>query len=409
MSLGRLAFAALEREFERSTLGGPRGAATAAILPLLDRIKPGDSVAITAGSRSIGGLVPILAGLVAALKSVHAAPFIVPAMGSHGGATDEGQANLLAGLGITEASVGAPVRSSMDTVVLGRTQDGLAVHCDRLAAGADWVLAVNRVKAHTKFKGRIESGIMKMIAVGLGKHAGAAALHKSAVRVGMERAITSIARMSLSKVRFLGGVGIVEDAYAAPHTVAAFPPETLEDGEAGLLELAKRLAPKIPFDDVDLLIVDAIGKDVSGTGMDVNVTGRNRDILGDFSTTPRVKRIFVRDLTPDTAGNALGIGFADFTTDRLVANMDYQKTVINALTGLSPEKAAVPIHFATDAACLAAALDSLGDWIPETVRIVRIRDTKRLSRILVSQALAGPDRALQPLRFDEAGNLPEFP
>jgi uncharacterized protein (DUF362 family) len=383
---------------------------------VLARVRPGESVAVTAGSRGIDRIAEVTRAVCDAVRAAGGEPFVVPSMGSHGGATAEGQTAVLAALGMTEASLGAPVRSSMDTVVLGTTARGLKVHADRSAAGADHVIVVNRVKCHTKFKAEIESGLCKMLAVGLAKHAGATQAHRHAVRLGMAAIILDAARMCLEKLPVLAGLGLVENGAGRLHTVRALAPEVLMDGEKELLVLAKGLLPKLPFADIDLLIVDRIGKDVSGTGMDTNVTGRNRDILGDFTVTPRVARILVRGLTERTKGNALGIGYADFTTDRLVAAMDYRATVTNALTGISPEKAAIPVHFPTDRQAVAAALDSLGAWTAETVRVVRIRDTLHLARIQASPALLRdlPAHAVQdgdpaPMDFGPDGNLTDIP
>ncbi|UZP68038.1 nickel-dependent lactate racemase [Desulfovibrio mangrovi] len=353
----------------------------------LKAVTAGQTVAITAGSRGIDRIAEVTAALVAICRDMGLDPYIVPSMGSHGGATAEGQVKVLASLGITEASIGAPIRSSMDVVRLGETEDGIPVFMDSLAMQADHIIIANRIKSHTKFKAPIESGLFKMACIGLGKHTGAALYHKLAVRHGFARVIREAGRLTLAKAPILFGLGLVENAHGKLHTIKAIAARNVEAEEEKLLMLCKQLSPKLPFAAVDLLIVDAIGKNISGTGMDVNVTGRNRDILGDFTSTPRISRIFVRDLTPESEGNALGIGFADFTTDRLVNAMDYGKTVTNALTGISPEKAAIPIHYPTDRQALQAALHSLGDWQPETVRIVRIADTLHLENIYVSPAL----------------------
>ncbi|GFM35680.1 lactate racemase domain-containing protein [Desulfovibrio psychrotolerans] len=382
-------------------------------------VVPGQTVAITAGSRGIDRIAEVTAALVEACRRMGLEPFIVPSMGSHGGATAEGQVRVLASLGITEESVGAPIRSSMQVVRLGETADGIPVFMDALAMQADHIVIANRVKSHTKFKAPIESGLFKMACIGLGKHEGAALYHKLAIRHGFAHVIRAAGRVALAKSPILFGLGLVENAFGKLHTVRAMAPQTLEAEEEALLTLSKSLAPGLPFHDIDLLIVDAIGKNISGTGMDVNVTGRNRDILGDFTSTPRVSRIFVRDLTPESEGNALGIGFADFTTDRLVNAMDYAKTVTNALTGISPEKAAIPIHYPSDRQALQAALHSLGDWQPETVRIVRIANTLRLEQLYASPALlAAQENAsapalrqtapARPITFMQDGNLPPF-
>ena len=385
-------------------------------LNLGGKVRPGQSVAVTAGSRGIHGVDTILAVVCGFFREMGASPFLFPAMGSHGGATAEGQVAVLASLNVTEETMGAPIRSSMDTVSLGDTAEGIPVVTDALASRADHIVVVGRVKSHTKFKGTLESGLFKMMGIGMGKHQGAELMHRMAVIHSFPTVVRSVGSHVLSRLPMLCGLGLVENAHGRTHTVRAFLPDEMERGEEALLRLSKELAPGIPFEDVDLLIVDEIGKDVSGTGMDTNVTGRNRDILGDFTTTPRVKRIFVRDLTTASEGNALGIGFADFTTDRLAAAMDYKKTVTNALTGISPEKAAMPVHFPTDREAITAALDSLGPWSPETVRVARIKNTLRLDTLYLSPALlsslpssVSPLGDPEPMRFGPDGNLEPFP
>jgi hypothetical protein len=421
--------APVRQEFDATQVGDVEKAVSLAVEQLrssgmLRPVRPGQTVAITAGSRGIDRIAEVTAALVTVCRAMGLEPFIVPSMGSHGGATAEGQVQVLASLGITEETAGAPIRSSMQVVQLGETEDGIPVFMDALAMQADHIIIANRVKSHTKFKAPIESGLFKMACIGLGKHTGAALYHKLAVRHGFAHVIRQAGRLALATAPVLFGLGLVENAHGKLHTIAAIVPQQIEQEEEILLTLCKELSPKLPFSVIDLLIVDRIGKNISGTGMDVNVTGRNRDILGDFMSSPRVSRIFVRDLTPESEGNALGIGFADFTTDRLVHAMDYAKTVTNALTGISPEKAAIPIHFPTDRQSLQAALHSLGDWQPETVRIVRIADTLHLETMHVSPALlaglpASARRTGQtrqtgqigqigqatPMEFDNDGNL----
>ncbi|WP_027370702.1 lactate racemase domain-containing protein [Desulfovermiculus halophilus] len=376
--------------------------------------QPGQSVAITAGSRGIDRMDRILAALIANLKHMGLRPYIVPSMGSHGGASAEGQVQVLASYGITEQEMGAPILSSMDTVCLGYTDLGTPVVMDQLAAEADHIVVVNRIKAHTKFKAKIESGLMKMLAIGLGNHAGASRLHALAPIHGLGPLIEHTGRYVLDHSPLLFGLGIVENAFGRCALIRAVEPAALVEEEKKLLVRAKRLAAKIPWPEVDLLIVDRIGKDISGTGMDTNVTGRNRDILGDFCSEPRIKRIVIRGLTPATEGNALGLGFADFCTTRAVQAMDKKKTYTNAMTGVSPEKAAIPMHLDTDQETIAAALDSLGHWTQESVRVVRIQDTLHLQRLQASPALLaqlphhcsilGRTREMQ---FDVQGNLNE--
>ncbi|MGE4296877.1 MAG: hypothetical protein AB7E47_02515 [Desulfovibrionaceae bacterium] len=404
--------------FDATAIADMDAAVRQAVAPLdlAAAVRPGQSVAIAVGSRGINRIDEAVAALCALCRDLGAAPFVFPAMGSHGGATPEGQTAVLAALGVTEARVGAPIRATMDTVVLGTALPGLETHLDAFAATADHIIPVGRIKSHTKFKAPLESGLFKMMAVGMAKHRGATLMHRMSLAHGFYECIRAAGRLMLDKTPVLFGLGMVENGFGNAHTVAAVRPAAMEAREEELLRLAKVLSPKIPFPDIDLLIVDRIGKDISGTGMDTNVTGRNRDILGDFTTTPRVKRVVVRDLTAKTGGNALGIGFADFTTDRAVAAMDYAKTVTNALTGVSPEKAAIPIHFATDREVVAAALGSLGHWTPDTVKVVRIADTLHLDRLYASAALlaacpkdATPLERAMPMTFGPDGNLPPFP
>ena len=394
----------------------PRAVAEEAARIRLERkVQPGQSVAIAVGSRGIDRLAQVVRSLCDLFRGLGARPFIVSAMGSHGGASAEGQARVLTGLGVTEQAMGAPLCIGMETIRLGTSGLGMPVLVDALAAEADNLVIVNRIKAHTKFKALVESGLMKMLAVGLGNDEGARLLHGLAPVHGMFALIDAAARMILERGNLLCGVGLVENGLGRLHTLRLLPPSEIPEHEPRLLTLAKRLAPKLPFDELDVLIVDEIGKDISGTGMDTSVTGRNRDILGDFTTTPRIKRIFVRDLSPGTAGNALGLGFADVTTDRVARTMDYGKTVINALTGLSPEKAALPLHLPTDRLALAATIHTLGVISPEKLRMVRIKTSKHLERLLVSPALlhdprTGLEILRPPLPMDFVGDdLAPFP
>jgi hypothetical protein len=390
--LARIRFpdmALVRQRIENETLDDvPRAVAEEAVrIGLERRVRPGQSVAIAVGSRGIDRLSQVTRSLCDLFRGLKARPFIVSAMGSHGGATPEGQTRVLADLGISEQTTDAPLRIGLRTVSLGASGLGMPVLVDSLAAGADHLVVVNRIKAHTKFKALVESGLMKMLAVGLGNDEGARLLHGLAPAHGMYALIDAAARVILERGNLLCGVGLVENGLGRLHTLRLLSPNEIPEQEPLLLTLAKRLAPKLPFDDLDVLVVDEIGKDVSGTGMDTNVTGRNRDILGDFTSTPRIKRIFVRDLSPGTAGNALGIGFADVTTDRVARAIDHEKTVINALTGLSPEKAALPLYLPTDRLALAATIHTLGAVSPEQLRMVRIKNTKHLERLLVSPAL----------------------
>jgi hypothetical protein len=383
-------------------------------LPLGKRIKPGQRVALTAGSRGVANIALILKAAVEHLKSLGAQPFIFPAMGSHGGATAEGQADLLAHYNVTEAFTGAPVLSSMEVVQISQTEDGVPVFIDKHASQADWIIVVNRIKPHTKFKAPIESGLMKMMAIGMGKQKGAEYYHKAALQFTFPKIIVDAGRVVLKKAPVLCGIGTVENGYDETAKIVALNPEEIESREKELLELAKKMMPRLPFNDVDLLIVDEMGKDISGTGIDPNVTGRNRDLIGVFPHPTNVKRLFVRDLTANSNGNATGIGLADLTTQRLVDKINYQATYMNCITGISLEKAAVPMHFKTDEEAIKVALGSVGLIPAEKSRIVRIKNTLLVDEVEVSEAygeemkkrsdlevLEGP----KPMSFDRKGNL----
>jgi hypothetical protein len=353
-----------------------------------DQIRPGNSVAIAAGSRGIANFAEILKVVVEFLKSLDARPFIFPAMGSHGGATAEGQVDVLNQLGVTESAVQAPILSSMEVQEIGTTRDQVPVFVDKNALAADHIVVVNRIKSHTKFKAPIESGLMKMMAIGLGKHKGAAYYHKAAVQHTFPNIIRDAARIVLQKTPVIGALGIVENGYGDTARITALKPAEIESNEKKLLSLSKKLMAKLPFNDIDLLIVDEMGKDISGVGIDPNITGRNRDLLGVFSHPARVKRIFVRDLTDQSKGNAIGIGLADLTTKRLVDKIDYAVTYKNCITGISLEKGAIPMHFANDSEAIEVALDSIGLISAQKSKIVRIKNTLRLDIVEVSAAYA---------------------
>jgi len=375
--------------------------------------KPGESVAVAVGSRGISHIPIIVYECVKFLKGRGLKPFIVPAMGSHGGNTPEGELSVLASLGINESFVDVPILAVEDVVKIGTLDMGLPILMDRRAAEADHIVVINRVKPHTKFHGPIESGLTKMLTVGLGKGQGAALYHRAAVQhtFGI---LQDAARRILETRSVLFGLAILEDGYKDVSRISAVRPENWFETERTLLEQARFMMPCIPFDPIDILIVDEIGKDISGIGMDSNVTGRHRDIIADFSMAPHVKRIFVRDLSPESDGNGNGIGLADVTTERLVDALDLEKTYTNALTAISPEKAAIPMYFETDRDCIEACLNTIGMVKPEAARIIRIKNTATLETLLVSRALEGdlvsnPDlqilRPWEPIAFDDSGNL----
>jgi hypothetical protein len=354
----------------------------------LTSIKPGQRVAITGGSRGIGNMAEILKTVVEHIKSYDAQPFIFPAMGSHGGATAQGQVAVLEQLGITESYLNAPILSSMDVVEIARTDDDVPVFVDQNALAADHIVVVNRIKSHTKFKGPVESGLVKMMAIGMGKLKGAEFYHKAAIQHTFPKIIMDAARMVIRRTPVLFALGIIENAYGKTSLVSAVKPDAIENKEKELLILSKKLMAKLPFNDIDLLIVDEMGKDISGVGIDPNVTGRNRDLLGVFDHPVQVKRLFVRDLTAKSKGNAVGIGLADITTQRLVDKIDYDATYKNCITGISLEKAAVPMHFKNDRKAIEVGLGSMGLIPPEKSKIVRIKNTNRLETVQVSEAFA---------------------
>src|SRR5436190_3373291 len=386
---------------------------------VLSRLQPGAQIAVGVGSRGITNIKNIVAAVLDALKSAGAKPFIIPAMGSHGGATPEGQIGVLESYGVTEQSMGVPIRASMEVERLGASADGVELFCSVEALRSDGIVIVNRVKPHTDFTGTHGSGVMKMMVIGLGKRTGAATCHGAAARLGLERVIHGIARVTLRRAPILCGVAIVENHFHDTARIAVLKPDEIEVREKELLDEARRMLPRLPFDDIDVLIVDRIGKNISGSGLDPNVTGRwvhgySTSLGADNQAKPMIRRIFVRDLTPETHGNAIGIGFADMTTTRLVNAMDKQITYINALTSLTPNGAKIPIHFDTDRECLVNALASLA--IPDTrqAKVVRIADTLSLVKLEVSEAYASLVKKREDLetqgepremRFDATENL----
>jgi len=397
----------LRQQFDRRALADP-GRVLAQRLraaPALAALQPGMRVAITVGSRGIAHLSELVAAVVQVVRERGGEPFIVPAMGSHGGATAEGQARMLASLGVDERTVGAPIRSSMEVVEAGRTPEGRPVYCDRLAFEADWIVVMNRVKPHTAFKASIESGLMKMMAVGLGKRQGAEAVH----RRGLAEGVVEFGRVMLARAPIGIGVAIVENAEDETYDLAVVPPAEFEEADRRLLTLAKQLLPRLPFDELDVLVVREMGKNISGTGMDANVIGIGRRIGGTHK--PEVGRLVVLDLTDESHGNALGVGLADVTTRRLVDKIDLRATYTNVITTGFFGSAKLPMTLESDQEAIAVALTG---YDPATVRLAVIRNTLELEEILMSEGLLEAARAqprltvlgpLGPLRFAEDGRL----
>jgi hypothetical protein len=377
-------------------------------LQLQKVIRPGQTVAIPAGSRGIANIGLILREIAAYFTSIGAAPFIVPAMGSHGGGTVDGQVRMLSTLGVTEASVGIPIRATMETVIVAQTSNGLPVHFDKYASEADHVFVVGRIKPHTRFVGPVESGLHKMMLIGLGKHEGAKVYHRGILTMSFPEIIDAVAEQVLQVCRVCGGMAILENAEDETALLEAVKPEDFARRESELLILANRWLPRLPFDDVDLLIIDRIGKNISGVGMDANVVGRK---FNDHAATPqdqtRCRRIFIRSLTKETYGNATGIGMSEFTTQRCVDQIDPESTRINCITGLHPEAAMIPITLPTDAAAVEAALQTIGMIEPEDARVIQISDTLHLTHVRVSEAYFADVRKSASLRLD--GDPYEFP
>jgi hypothetical protein len=377
------------------------------------RVKRGDTVAVGAGSRGIANIDVIVGSTVRWLKDLGARPFVFPAMGSHGGGTAEGQVSVLEHYGITEATMGCPVRATMEVVQVGEAL-GLPVWLDKLAAEADWIGVVNRVKLHTDFKGSIESGLFKMMTIGLGKHKGAIQYHRANIHHGYETVITAVGREMLAKARIGFGVGIVENGYDETAHIEAFAPEALESGERRLLKSAREWMARLPFSPIDVLIVEQMGKNISGSGMDTNVIGRPSNPHEPFPNDPKILWIVTLDLTEESYGNAVGIGNADFTTRRLVEKIDMKPTLINAITACAPGGAKVPATFDSDREAVETALSCIGLTPPEKARVIRIKNTLMLGEIEVSEAYTAelakrPDLTAlgdaTPLPFDAAGRL----
>ncbi len=376
-----------------------------------ERVRPGASIAIAVGSRGIAELPRLVAALVAELRRRGAVPFVVPAMGSHGGATAEGQASVLAHLGVTEASAGCPIRATMEVVEVGRLASGLPVLVDRLAHAADGIVVLNRVKPHTAFRGPSESGLVKMVAIGLGKQKGADAYH--AWGFGrMAEHVVAAAEVALARTRILFGLAVVENAYDRPARVEAVPAAAIVARDRELLELARANMARILLDPLDVLVVDRIGKEFSGSGMDPNVTGR-------FATPfarggARVTRLVALDVSDATAGNGNGLGMADFTTRRLVSRLDLVAMYANALTSRVTASVRIPATMESDREAILAAVKTSEAADLARVRLARIPDTLHLGEIWISEALLEEARAHpaidvlgdpRELAFDASGRL----
>ncbi|MGE6610585.1 lactate racemase domain-containing protein [Peribacillus sp. NPDC076916] len=351
---------------------------------VLSRINEDDRVAIAVGSRGVADLPILVRETVAAVKEAGGNPFIVPAMGSHGGATAEGQIDVLLQLGISEESVGAPILSSMEVIQLGELPNGLPVYIDKLAYESDKIIVINRIKPHTAFRGPVESGLMKMITIGLGKQKGAEAAHAYSFKYMAEH-VPEMAKISLTKAPIIFGLATIENAYDKPAKIVAVPAEELEEVEPGLLLEAKSLMPKLHFDSIDVLIVNELGKDISGDGMDPNITG---NFATPYATGgPDVKRTVVLGLTEKTHGNANGIGMADMTTKAVMNEIEWEKGYANALTSTVTDVVKLPMFLDTQELAVKAAIKTCNAFDLNKVRVVRIQNTLEIGEIWISESM----------------------
>ncbi|MDS0241676.1 MULTISPECIES: DUF362 domain-containing protein [unclassified Haloferax] len=381
----------------------PEAAASAVAALSFADVPDGGEVALGVGSRGIANIPEIVAGVVDAVSEAGYEPFVFPAMGSHGGATGEGQREMLNELGVTEARIGCEIRSSMEVVEVGRTPDrDVPVVADANAAGADAIVPINRVKPHTDFDGEVESGLSKMLVIGMGKQRGAQIAHKWAVDWSFRRMIPEITEQLLDSLPIVGGVAIVEDQHDDTTLVEGVPPSGFLDRERELLETAYELMPKLPFEELDLVVFDRQGKEISGQGMDTNVIGRRPFSINEPAPEkPNVKRIYTRGLTDKTHGNAMGVGSADVIHEDIVAELDAGTTLINALTASTIRGVKLPPVVETDRAGVVAALSTIGVVDLDTVRVVRAADTMHLHRLYASPALVEEARDRDDLRVVE--------
>ncbi len=380
-------------------------------LALQDNIKPGQTIAITAGSRGITGIDRIISTMVQECKTMGLRPFIFPAMGSHGGATAEGQRHLLEHYGISSATMGCEIKSGMEVVQIGQVK-GIPVYCDKNAWQADWIAVVNRVKPHTDFDHEIESGLFKMMSIGIGKQLGAETCHRAGHHYSYAEVFPLVGKAFLESGKVLFGLAIVENGYGQTARLEAVKPADFYNVEKKLLRLAKLWMGRIPFDDIDILIIDEMGKNISGTGMDPNVIGR--PCIQKKPGPPRIRQIFVRDLTAESDGNALGIGMADLVAKRLVQRISRTNTNINVITTGALDLAKIPMYFESERQAIETALGMIGLTPPENARIVRIKNTLHLTEMDVSSPLlaeveSNPRLTLTgtsfSLQFDLDGNL----
>jgi hypothetical protein len=387
-------------------------------LKLPASVKAGQTVAVACSSRGIANYGVIVKTVVSFLKQLNLDPFIIPAMGSHGAATAAGQKRVLEHLGIEEGGIGAAIRSSLEVVKIGETEAHIPVYLDRLASEADHIVLINRIKKHTEFEHEFESGLLKMLAIGLGKQKGAATYHEAMLTYGYPGVILAVARKVMQHANLLFGVGIVENGYGQTAQIGVCSPANIEEMEKALFTSAKTYAPALPFDEADIIFIDEMGKEISGTGFDTKVVGRiGLPLLTPDPERPKIKRIVVSDLTEGSEGNAVGVGIADIITRRLLDKIDMDALNINSITGVCPEMGKIPLTVKNDYEAIEIAIKCVGLIPTEKLKIMRVKNTSLLSEVEISQAyedeIARRDdlEVIIPQRemaFDKAGYLKPF-
>jgi len=387
-------------------------------LNLGQTIKPGQTVAVACSGREVADYGPIVHSVVSNLKALGLKPFLVPAMGSHGSATSEGQEYVLESYGLGEQFIGVPIRSSLDVVQIGETEDDIPVFLDKHAFEADYIVPINHIRGHTDFEHEIESGLLKLMAIGLGNQKGAETYHQAMFQYGYPRVIFGVARVIIQNMNILFGVGIVENPSARTASIHILTPGEFEEREKELLIVAKKLTPSLPFDEADILVIDEMGKDIVGSGFDTKVVGRiGLPLFSKEPEKPRIKRIVVCDLTEKSDGNAAGIGNADLVTQRLVDKMDVEATNVNCLSSCDPEGGKIPITLQNDREVIEMAIQCVGMIPADKVKIIRILNTLHLSEVEVSEAYGGEIsqrddlvviEEAKPMEFDSEDNLIPF-
>ena len=410
----------VKQTFDATTLDDIPGEIQSQIknLGLEKVVKDGQTVAVACSSRGLSNYATIARAVISALRQLGLAPFIIPAMGSHGAATAAGQKRVLEHLGITDTEVRVPIRSSLEVVQIGETDDYIPVYLDKLAAEADHIVLINRIKKHTEFDHEFESGLIKMMGIGLGKQEGAATYHEAMLTYGYPQVLLTVARKVMEHSHLLFGVGSMENGYGQTAAISVCPRDKIEDMEKELLKSAKAYAPGLPFDEADIIIIDEMGKDISGTGFDTKVVGRiGLPLVTADPESPRIKRIVVCDLTEGSEGNAVGVGIADIITQRLLDKIDMDALNINTITGVCPEMGKIPLTMKNDKAAIEIAFKCVGLIPKEELKIMRIKNTSELSEVEVSEAYAKTlstrtelkvVQEKRAMKFDAAGNLESF-